>query len=141
MRRVQQEGKSGFDLIPLSFRTTCSATVTCAKHFYFWFTCILQFTITRYTNPHPDIIGGLLCGPCDKEIGPASGQVTGGSAGKGGAGAGAAGPKKRARAVKNKGVSQKDKPSVMSLTKCCIEVIGKAIEDVEEFGDIGEQSP
>ena len=25
----------------------------------------------------------------------------------------------------------------MSLTKCCIEVIGKAIQDVEDFGDIG----
>ena len=31
----------------------------------------------------------------------------------------------------------KEKPTVMSLTKCCIEIIGKAIEDVEEFGDIG----
>ena len=95
----------------------------------------LQFTITRYTNAHPDIAGGVLCGPCDKEIGPASGQVQGGkAAGSGGAGAAA---KKRARAVKNKTVLNKEKPSVMSLTKCCIEIIGKAIQDVEEFGDIG----
>lgn len=45
--------------------------------------------------------------------------------------------KKRARAVKNKDVLTKEKPALKSLTKSCIEVIGKAIEDVEDFGDIG----
>jgi hypothetical protein len=80
----------------------------------------------------------MLCGPCDKEIGPAA---LAGGIGKGGAGKAAAGTapvKKKARAVKNKGVLTSEKPNIMSLTKCCIEVIGKAISDVEEFGDIGE---
>ena len=93
----------------------------------------LQFTITRYTNAHPDIAGGVLCGPCDKEIGPVAGA---GRAGK--SAVGQAAIKKKVRAVKNKGVSTREKATIMSLTKCCIEVIGKAIQDVEEFGDIGK---
>jgi DNA repair protein RAD7 len=93
-----------------------------------------QFTVTRYTNPHPDIDGGLLCGPCDKEIGPASGQIVGGKPQLGLPKAPAA---KKARAVKNKAPISHDKPTVKSLTKCCIELLGKAIEAVEDLGDIG----
>lgn len=97
-----------------------------------------KFTITRYTNTHPDIAGGMLCGPCDKEMGPAAVAGGIGKAGAGKAAAGTAPAKKKARAVKNKGVLTSEKPTIMSLTKCCIEVIGKAISDVEEFGDIGK---
>jgi DNA repair protein RAD7 len=92
-----------------------------------------QFTVTRYTNAHPDIEGGLLCGPCDKEIGPASGQVIGGKPTlKAPAAA------KKPRAVKNKVVLTENKPTVKSLTKCCIEILGKAIDNVEDLGEIGE---
>lgn len=96
---------------------------------------MLQFTITRYTNQHPSIPGGLLCGPCDKEIGPG---MSGGGAGKSSASAVPSAAKKKARAVKGKTVLNKDKPQVTSLTKSCIELIGKAIDHVEELGDIGE---
>lgn len=71
-----------------------------------------------------------MCGPCDKEIGPASGQVVGGKAK-----APVAAPKK-ARAIKNKTVLNSDKPTVKSLTKYCIEILGKAIADVEDLGDM-----
>lgn len=76
----------------------------------------------------------MLCGPCDKEIGPASGQVIGG---KPQLGLPKAAPAKKARAVKNKALLTQDKPTVKSLTKCCIEILGKAIEAVEDLGDIG----
>ncbi|KAK9893450.1 RNI-like protein [Cystobasidium minutum MCA 4210] len=95
--------------------------------------CNKKFTVTRYTNAHPDIDGGLLCGPCDKEIGPASGQVVGGKPQLGLPKATA----KKPRAVKNKAVIAHDKPAVKSLTKCCIEILGKAIEAVEDLGEIG----
>lgn len=39
--------------------------------------------------------------------------------------------------MKNKALLTQDKPTVKSLTKCCIEILGKAIEAVEDLGDIG----
>lgn len=92
----------------------------------------MQFTVTRYTNSHPQIPGGLLCGPCDKELGP--GLF---AADKKKPAQTAAPAKKKARAVKGKDPSGLRKASVLSLAKCCIEIIGKLIDDVEEFGDIG----
>lgn len=121
MRGVQQEGTHAHLLV----HESC---VDHANH------VLVQFTVTRYTNPHPDIAGGLLCGPCDKEIGPASGQVVGG---KPQLGLPKASAPKKARAVKNKAVVAHDKPTVKSLTKYCIEILGKAIEAVEDLGDIG----
>ena len=92
----------------------------------------VQFTITRYTNRHPVDPNGVLCGPCDKEIGPGA---AGGAAKPGNAVAGKPAAK-RARAVKGKGVTTIEKPPLTSLTKSCIEVIAKAINDVDEFGEI-----
>lgn len=94
----------------------------------------LQFTITRYTNSHPTIIGGLLCGPCDKEIGPAAGP--GGAFAKAAKSLPAA-AKKKSRAVKNKNVGGREAPTVPTLAKSCIELIGQLVNDVDDFGDIG----
>ncbi|EJD48337.1 RNI-like protein [Auricularia subglabra TFB-10046 SS5] len=86
--------------------------------------CEKQFTVTRYTmaaRPGP----GWLCHECTKAAGIDPFKKP------------AAPRKRKAPAEKRKIVNFEERDAVQSLSKLCIQVISKHIQDIEAFGDIG----
>ncbi|KZV99989.1 RNI-like protein [Exidia glandulosa HHB12029] len=86
--------------------------------------CEQQFTVTRYTmaaRPGP----GWLCHECTKALGLDPFKKP------------AAPRKRKAPTEKRKVVNFEEVEKAQSLSKLCIQVISKHIEDIEAFGDIG----
>lgn len=89
--------------------------------------CNSRFTVTPYSKSGPDG-EGLLCTSCGKKVASKDSKQP---------------PKKKARARSNRKAAATrmldgQKYGAKSLQDMCIDLIGQHIEDVEDFGDIGQ---
>lgn len=93
--------------------------------------CGKRFTVTAYSRNHPD--GGLLCGPCgkemDKDAPPKKKPVK----------RAAAGPVGRRRQIQSKILDGTFQLGAKSLMTLCIETLAKNIDLAEDLGDLPEQ--
>ncbi|KAA8631660.1 hypothetical protein SMACR_02526 [Sordaria macrospora] len=93
--------------------------------------CGKRFTVTAYSRNHPD--GGLLCGPCGKEMDKDAPPK------KKPAKRAAAGPVGRRRQIQSKILDGTFQLGAKSLMTLCIETLAKNIDLAEDLGDLPQQ--